>query len=639
MKKRIALLLVVTLILSCSISTFADGEDGMTEESGYATGLLEMTEEEFENMQARVPMIVDVKPNKLYMERLYEELGISGGDMAVGNGGIANTGEELVTSFYEEAVLVANENSIAYPSKVDNSTEDTFPVIDNQGGLGSCVGWSFGYYQLTNNANRVRGTAAREGSSNIDANIYSPNWIYNLGNGGYNFGMKYTSAIDILYEYGCPTICEVPIVTDTGNEKNYRSWYPESLIWERALYNKCDISIGRLNPYRKDTPITAPDSKNLDDIKRLLADGYVVTISTVVNTDENDNDYFAVTKKGKTSTGESAYVWTEVRDWDKKAGHALTIVGYDDGFKVDINNNGSYETGEYGAFKMANSWGTDVERHNDGYVWIAYDALNKKSSVLNSDTLKRIGAFNYDTYYFVKPQKEYKPLLLGTVELGTQNRGGLYALSCIENVDTLEYCERPFSENNWIAFVESKGNYNFEGTSGYATGSFTFDFTSLLKYFELDAGGHYNVYLKLIDSTVGSTTTINSFTLKDMNSGEVYTSADTAISIIDDTVQADVTYLSSIRSVENRKVFTLTFNSPLAVSDDYNLNIAVQNSRGGYCAVDISPDQTRKKLFLSAYKGKFDNDFYTINIYPGLKSEGGNGFDSTVIIPFYVPFH
>lgn len=57
----------------------------------------------------------------------------------------------------------------------------------------------------------------------------------------------------------------------------------------------------------------------------------------------------------------------------------MTVVGYDDDVWCDINGNNVMEPAELGAFKVANSWGDDW--CNEGYVWVAYDALNKVSAV------------------------------------------------------------------------------------------------------------------------------------------------------------------------------------------------------------------------------------------------------------------
>ena len=165
-----------------------------------------------------------------------------------------------------------------------------------------------GYYQLTNNANKIRGTEARIGSfRNIDENVYSPNWIYNLGNRGNELGMYMNDALNVLYTYGCPSIDDVEILTD-NREDYYLTWFPVVNYWKRAIYNKCDLYYGELNISPNEPTITSPDSSNLDTLKKLLADGYVVTIETY--TDADANSYLPIVKRGRTSSGQSEYVWT-----------------------------------------------------------------------------------------------------------------------------------------------------------------------------------------------------------------------------------------------------------------------------------------------------------------------------------------
>ena len=46
----------------------------------------------------------------------------------------------------------------------------------------------------------------------------------------------------------------------------------------------------------------------------------------------------------------------------------MTLVGYNDNIWVDINHDGKIQTGEKGAFKIANSWGADYEGGNNGFI-------------------------------------------------------------------------------------------------------------------------------------------------------------------------------------------------------------------------------------------------------------------------------
>lgn len=652
MKKIFSILLLCTSVLNLSSTVLADNNnEELPEDSACSTGSLEMSSEQLSAFKNEIPMIVDVKPNQLFIERLNGE---SEGEISGGSRGIVADGDEIVTSINSSnniQMTAANQSS-SYPSKVDNSTERTFPIIQNQGDLNSCLGWSLAYYQLTNNANKIRGTYARSGSSNITANVYSPNWVYNLAGLGNNNGTFGKYAANVLYTYGCPTVKQVPILTSDSRPTNYLNWYPTSSIWESALNNKCDLYYGTVNPDKLDTPITNQQSPYLDNIKKLLADGYVVTIETYVN--PNSGNYLPITKTGRTSDNNQAYVWTEVRNVNN-GGHAVTIVGYDDNFRVDINRNGYYQEGEYGAFKIANSWGENVSKHDHGYVWLSYDALNKKSAVLSSNDSERVGAFrNGDMYYFIKPQKEYNPLLTAEIGINTRYRGNVNVRLGIEDVDnSRNYYEKNITYTEYtswegdktmdscVAFGLGGGDYNLSGTTGYSTGYVTFDFSSLLQKFELEQGHNYKIYIKLSDYSDNGTTTINSFSLKDCHSGKSFQLSGSPVSTSSSNknITANVAYLSSISTAQKDKVFELTFNSQLNSETVTDENIFINKSNGDSLPNIITLNKTGEKIFVALETGIYNNGFYTLNILKGLKSKGGNGLSDNISVPFYVPFH
>ena len=116
--------------------------------------------------------------------------------------------------------------------------------------------------------------------------------------------------------------------------------------------------------------ITTPDDSDLNEIKDLLANqGKVLTITT---NDPNVYDFKTATNGDK--------VWYRSITTDASSGyHAMVVVGYNDTISCDINGNGSIEDAEKGAFKVANSWGSNWG--NDGYIWVMYDALNRSTAV------------------------------------------------------------------------------------------------------------------------------------------------------------------------------------------------------------------------------------------------------------------
>lgn len=101
----------------------------------------------------------------------------------------------------------------------------------------------------------------------------------------------------------------------------------------------------------------------MDEVKNLLTNGYILEINCNAGFDTKTN-----------SIGEQCVYRTFAAD-----GHAMTVVGYNDEIWCDINGDGIAQDAEYGAFKVANSWGPSWG--NSGFIWFSYDALNESSTV------------------------------------------------------------------------------------------------------------------------------------------------------------------------------------------------------------------------------------------------------------------
>ena len=92
-------------------------------------------------------------------------------------------------------IKVSGVSYHALPSKWDNSTNENaeyLPEIQWQGYFGSCASWACAYYQFTYTANRARGVAT------TSENTYSPNFVYNLVNGSYDYGSTLFQNYQIL---------------------------------------------------------------------------------------------------------------------------------------------------------------------------------------------------------------------------------------------------------------------------------------------------------------------------------------------------------------------------------------------------------------------------------------------------------
>ncbi len=282
------------------------------------------------------------------------------------------TGNESIESDYTSYTNVvknskkdiATTGSTTLPSFVDISESEYFPAIGNQGSLGSCTCWAQVYYQFTYMMNKDRGVAT------TPENTFSPQWSYNVVAGiTANIG-PYYNAYALMKNQGNVFLSQVPYTLDTS------SISPTEDIWKTSIKYRIKDFHKFSDIGDKDTEITSPDDEDLLPIKTAISNGDAIAYSTYINSWKStkiktnpsapENNKYA---------GEEA-VWAQLGN---NGGHRMTIVGYNDNLWIDINNNDQVDSGEMGAFKIANSWGSDYA--NKGFNWIAYDALNEVSCV------------------------------------------------------------------------------------------------------------------------------------------------------------------------------------------------------------------------------------------------------------------
>ena len=233
------------------------------------------------------------------------------------------------------------------PNSVDLSTSIYFPPIGNQGEMSSCTGWSTTYYQFTYEVNKFKGVATD------NSNIYSPSWTYNYINGGNNQNAFLSDAYNVLRYSGAMKLIDYP-------HSEFASNY--SYNWSSDIQKMTDALSFRATTYHEN----ATSSFDLNDIKTQLANGKVGVVW--LNPNGMNLKY--------TTTGEKIIVRGSTYN---AGGHYMTLVGYDDSVTVNVG-----ESNMVGAFKLANSYGTTgIFSYNNGYVWVAYDALNTVSTINN----------------------------------------------------------------------------------------------------------------------------------------------------------------------------------------------------------------------------------------------------------------
>ena len=389
-------------------------------------------------------------------------------------------------------------------SSVDNSKSKYFPEIDTQGSLNSCTTWATAYYQMTYAVNK-----ALDRDGKLDENVMSPTWVYNLINQGENQGTFYSDALLILSEVGCVPITTVPIENyENGDNIVSMNAYKENWLEARKYRVKEYYTIDLKNDMY-DTVFTCNTDADLDMIKKALATGEVLSATTY-----SDKWNKQTIEKSQYNMGNDKYIGQSIItrcDGNGYGAHRITIVGYDDNIWVDINQNGIVESGEKGAFKIANSWGTWYD--NDGFVWMSYDALNAVSSVKDSENVTLTSSQRetalFDVIGFTIDTDISDSDCYAAVELESdsahQTRLVITATSKDGNV-SWTYKPVPFYNSSVIL---TPGVYPYNGYRSDNKGEFYIDLSNVVKGVTKETINNYNWYITVVDAIYASDIKVN----------------------------------------------------------------------------------------------------------------------------------
>ncbi len=378
MKKLITMALSATLVGTMTLSMFG-GIAGNAEEQEYYEGFLSDSSESTEATEYAEDVLPDLsEPTEAteytediltdssestkatdYTEDVLPDLPEPVEETECREG-LSPTPDELLSELYE-LYGEPTEFPVTYaslPSSVDLSTSPCFPDIGNQKNLGACAAFATTYYQYSYEVNKLNGVTSKD-----DRVIYSPKWTYNLINNGKDEGSSSLTAYAVLQLFGALKNSDLPY---TGDSSDYKEWVSGM---DTQKIEALETRVAKFDWHLIVTtdPITSPSDSKLTQIKQLLSNGKVLTTTT--------RDRWNSRVQGNESIAFRCY---------DGGSHALTIVGYDDDKSYDVNGNGIIEDCEKGAFKVANSWGTDFNyfgiKSNTGYFWVMYDALNSTSA-------------------------------------------------------------------------------------------------------------------------------------------------------------------------------------------------------------------------------------------------------------------
>ncbi len=446
-----------------------------TEPVRGTTGAKMPTPEERDRMRKNLTQVTNVKLNDLGIDRIAENLdainawrakhgkktitlkmiqdarervrsnaneieGTKGGaatDSLVPTGNAAGSAEEVLSA--GDAL-----GGVTLPSSADNSLLPSFPEIRTQGSIGSCVSFSIAYSQLTHETGLRRGW----NNKNTDNTTkFSPKFLYNMVNGGGDYGSSWYDNYNLIKAHGAPTWDQFPYQESSTPATNYLEWCQNPDTWLSAIGNRI-ADYGELYGY--DTNATG-----VTILKTMLLNGHVFTgglyaYSFVFATVGNDPS----TAVDDSFANQQAIAYCD----GYSGGHSMTIVGYNDDIWIDLNQNGVVDAGEKGAFKLANSWGADWG--NSGFVWLSYDALWEKTHVaggpVGSGSRHR---FFYAGPYWITVRDYYKPRVVAKYTLNQSLRNQFMLTFNVAAVDNSVSTVVPNS------FGFSGGAYAFNGTT------------------------------------------------------------------------------------------------------------------------------------------------------------------------------
>ena len=533
MKKRvIAVFFTVLFCMSLVILPSYSEEISNNDTQQYATGRIPATEEQLSAFKKPENEIGEVKLNAEALAEVQQE---TSSPLMFSSLQPAEPGNEVLSEAELEnhsTVLTATMETL--PKACDNSTKEYFPSIKSQEQTNSCVSWAFGYYQMSNNTGRVRGTKQ----------IFSPGWIFELINNGENRGTSEAVVASLLYSYGIPKYYNTNL--------NYR-WASTADIWEGAIANKINRFLY----------LDMSKADSITKLKKILLNGDVVNFGTFMGN-------LVYNKCSGTYNSEDIIVGYNDLPIDLSSSHELTIVGYNDNVKIGSTI--------VGAFKVANSWGTDWG--NDGFVWVSYDAF--------------LEICDGDMVYYLEPQSSYTPLLLAEISMNVSARNEIGLKIGIENSentksvaiepDLLDMGESDDGEyllfegyRFALNFPDEKTARNFQGDSGAKDATVMIDLTPfILNAPESKNGdGTFNFIVELEDNNSNNyINQLKGFKIIDrVNNREVASTENFPKYANGTTVTANLDCRVEPKILRNNQTLTATFNNNIPLSSVNSSNI------------------------------------------------------------------
>lgn len=393
------------------------------------------------------------------------------------------------------------QRSKVLPVVVDNSQLPYFRPIFNQTSLecGQAAGVAYLY---TYEIDRLRNLPA-----NVPDNQYPTHFVFNWSNGGSGNAAPFFDSWNIIKELGTPNVTQYGGGLNTGGVARWMNGYD---LYYASMKNRL------WDFYR--IPLD-----NADDLQVLKH-----WIDNHCNNEETGGvavfyaSYMSVNQTLPPGTPEAGkYVLTILGNY---ANHALTVVGYHDSIRYDINGDGMYTNHldingdgtvdildwEIGGVKIANSYSA-TSWGNQGYAYLMYSALCRP---LN------IGGVWNRSVYVIKAIQNSEPQITYKAKVKHNSRELVKVMAGVASgYDALapEYIIE-FPVLNYQG-----GNKYMQGgtTEADKTLEFGLDVTRLLHYLPSGTPATYFFLLNEKDPSNNGTGSIINFSLIDYTNGVI----------------------------------------------------------------------------------------------------------------------
>lgn len=227
------------------------------------------------------------------------------------------------------------------------------PPIGNQGNQNSCASWSSSYYYKTWTEKK------KDPSRNLadPADQFSPSFVYNQVNGGFDRGSSFASNFTLMQNVGDLSIQEMPY-----NQADFRTQPTAAQLQAAKQYRISGDWRYLWIQEAERGPFSPPNDINA--AKAWLTSGKMLVMAMSIYDDFPDYN----------GNPTAPYY-----DYDGTApyagGHGVSIVGYNDNI-----NPGGVDADHRGGFLMANSWGPAWNGASNGFVYLSYDYVKRYMS-------------------------------------------------------------------------------------------------------------------------------------------------------------------------------------------------------------------------------------------------------------------